>query len=259
MPIPKKLTTLFLRELDRRGIPEPRPLDPGRFLVRVNDGVCTVSLENLARDFARDRDAGRVARFVDAILATPQPLPPWPRAKAGIRFSAEPSDHDFGETIYDRVTDSLCRVLVHVDAEEARITWLTPSLLREWGRSRAAVAKVAADNMAALLRETPVEIEAVDEFRLGMFGTHSPFKASLLFSPNLKEILAPKLGWPLYAVIPCRDFAYVFPEKDHDLIPRLGGVVVREFTRSGYPISTEVFRVSDAGLEAIGQFPVEPR
>jgi hypothetical protein len=185
--------------------------------------------------------------------------PPWPQAKAGIRFSAEPSDHNFGDTIHDRVTDSLCRVLVHVDPKEACITWLTPSVLGEWGRSRSAVAKVAADNMAALLRETPVEVEPVDQFRLGMFGTHSPFKASLLFSPNLKEVLAPKLGWPLYAVIPCRDFAYVFPEKDRDVIPRLGGVVVGEFTQSAYPISTEVFRVSDTGPEAIGHFPVESR
>jgi hypothetical protein len=257
MAIPKKLTALFLRELDRRGIPAPKALDDGSFLVQVKDGTCTVSLENLAKEFARDRDAEQVSRFVDAILTTLQPLPPWREAKAGIRFVAEPSNHDVGDTIYDRMTDSLCRVLAHVDAEESRITWLTSRLLDEWSRSRAAVAKVAADNMAALLRDTPIEIETIEEFRLGIFVTDSPLKASLLFSPNLKEVLAPKLSWPVYAVIPCRDFAYVFPETDRDLIPRLGRVVVREYTQSAYPISTEMFRVSDAGLEAIGQFPVE--
>jgi hypothetical protein len=196
---------------------------------------------------------------VDAILATLQPLPPWQQAKAGIRFAAEPSDHDFGDTLYDRMTDSLCRVLAYVDAEETRITWLTSSVLDEWGQARAAVAQVAAENMAALLRDTTVEIEAIEQLRLGMFATYSPFKASLLFSPNLKEVLGPILGWPVYAVVPCRDFAFVFPETDQGLIPRLGGVVVREYTRSAYPISTEVFRISDAGLEAIGQFPVVSR
>jgi hypothetical protein len=253
----KRVTALFLRELEHRGIPAPSALDDGQFLLQINDSTCTVSLDNLVRDFERDQDVGRVGRFVDAVLATGQPLPPWVQAKAGIRFAAEPSDHEFGDTLYDRMTDSLCRVLVYTDTEETRITWLTPSVLATWGCSRAVVAGVAAENMAALLRDTPIDVEPVEEFRLGMFATHSPFKGSLIFSPNLKEVVAPKLGWPVYAVIPCRDFAYVFPEKDYELIPRLGGVVVREHIRSAYPISTEVFRISDAGLEAIGHFPVK--
>jgi len=257
MTVPKKLTTLFLRELARRGIPAPRAQPEGTFVVEIGGGKFTVSLDNLAKDFARDQDAGRVARFVDAILATYEPLPPWPQAKAGIRFSAEPSDHEFGDTLYDPITDSLCRVLAYVDEAETRITWLTPSLLEEWGQAKETVVEAAVQNMADLLRKTPIEIEAIEPFRLGMFATHSPFKASLIFSPNLKEVLSAKLGWPVYAVIPCRDFTYVLEEKDRDLIVRLGGVVVDEFSRSAYPISTEIFRVSDDGIEAIGYFPVE--
>jgi hypothetical protein len=257
MAISKKLTTLFIRELVRRGISAPKAQEDGRFLVEINDDKFTVSLENLAKEFARDHDAGRVARFVDAILATSTPALPWPQAQAGVRFSAEPSDHDFGDTLYDPITDSLCRVLTYVDEEESRITWLTPSMLEEWGKSRDAVAKAAGRNMAELLQKTPIEIEAVEQFQLGMFATHSPFKASLIFSPNLKDVLSPKLGWPVYAVIPCRDFAYVFREEDQELIPRLGQVVVREFTRSAYPISTEVFRISNEGIEAVGYFPAE--
>lgn len=255
MTIPKKLTALFLREFERRGLPAPEPLDDGRFEVEVGNGRCMVSLENLAKDFARDRDAGRVGRFVDAVLSSFQ-LPLWQQAQAGTRFAGEPSDQEFGDAIYDRLTDSLCRVLAYVDADESLITWLTASELKKWNRSRTAVTKVASQNMAAMLRETPIEIETVDQFRLGMFATNSPFKASLLLSPNLKDVLQPTLGWPVYAVIPCRDFAYVFPETDRDLIPRLGGVVVREFTESAYPISTEVFLVSDDGMKAIGKFPV---
>jgi hypothetical protein len=55
-------------------------------------------------------------------------------------------------------------------------------------------------------------------------------------------------------VIPCRDFIYVMPDQS-ELISRIGEVVVREFTTSGYPITTEVLRVSDEGIEAIGHFP----
>jgi hypothetical protein len=35
----------------------------------------------------------------------------------------------------------------------------------------------------------------------------------------------------------------------------MGSVVVNEFRSSGYPITTEVLRISDDGIEAIGRFP----
>jgi hypothetical protein len=46
-------------------------------------------------------------------------------------------------------------------------------------------------------------------------------------------------------------------EKDKTLLNRMGRVVVNEYNRSGYPITTEVLRISDQGIEAIGEFPKE--
>jgi len=62
------------------------------------------------------------------------------------------------------------------------------------------------------------------------------------------------LTWPVLVVIPCRDFIYVL-EQDQELINRIGRVVVEEFQNSGYPITTEVLRISDDGIEVIGRFP----
>jgi hypothetical protein len=257
MEIPLALSNQFLGEFANRGLPSPVVLPDGTFAVKLNETEFTISLENLARDFATDQDLRRVSRFVETILSTLQPLPDWPLAKAGIRFSAERSDHDFGDSLYESITDSLCRVLAYVDPGETSITWLTASMLEDWNVSREEAAAVAAENMSELLRQTPVEIEMIDRFHLGMLATNSPLKASLIFSPNFAEILAPKLGWPVFAVIPCRDFAYVFPETDRDLIGRLGRVVVEEYSNGAYPISTEVYRLSDHGVKAIGRFPVE--
>jgi hypothetical protein len=55
-------------------------------------------------------------------------------------------------------------------------------------------------------------------------------------------------------VVPCRDFIYVLREKS-ELVQRIGRVVVREYQSSGYPITTEVLRVSSDGIEAVGAFP----
>jgi hypothetical protein len=57
-------------------------------------------------------------------------------------------------------------------------------------------------------------------------------------------------------VIPNRDFLYVWAAQHRDFIHRVGKVVVREFTTSPYPLITEVFEIGDAGIAAIGAFPV---
>jgi hypothetical protein len=57
-----------------------------------------------------------------------------------------------------------------------------------------------------------------------------------------------------FAVIPDRDFIYVMAEKDHPLLKRMGSVVREQFREASYPLSTEVFLISDEGIKAIGAF-----
>src|SRR5262249_16042687 len=60
------------------------------------------------------------------------------------------------------------------------------------------------------------------------------------------------------AVMPCRDFVYVLNQRDEPLLGRMGHVVLHEYEKSGYPISTEVFEIADQGLRAIGDFQKAP-
>jgi hypothetical protein len=70
-------------------------------------------------------------------------------------------------------------------------------------------------------------------------------------------VVQPKIGWPVYVVIPSRDFVYLFSVQDGELIPRIGSVVVEEYKESGYPLTTDVLEISDTGIEPIGTFPVD--
>jgi hypothetical protein len=76
----------------------------------------------------------------------------------------------------------------------------------------------------------------------------------VIFAPSFRRFVETVLGWPVLVVLPCRDFIYVVAD-DSPLLGQMGSVVVNEFRASGYPITTEVLRISDDGIEAIGHFP----
>jgi hypothetical protein len=149
---------LLLKELHARGIPARETLSGNALVVTIEGDDLTVGLENIARNHARDRDGDSISGFVDGVLATRRPLPPWPEAASGIRFSAEPSDHDFRETVHERITPGTCRVLAYTDPQEARVSWLTPSLLNEWCVSTDVASQAAAANMNGLLADVVLEI-----------------------------------------------------------------------------------------------------
>jgi hypothetical protein len=245
---------IFETELSKRGIAFSPPDKEGLYRVQTDRGEVIVNLENIARDYQRDGDPKSVIHFVDRVLKTSE-FPRWEIAQSLVYFSAEPSDYDFRDTIRETISDKVCRVLVLTDVDEGKVTWLTPSSLSRWGVTRAQVEAAASNNMNRLLDGKRLEVEVIDGMKLGMVPITSVFKASIIFAPNFKTFVSTDLEWPVLAVLPCRDFIYVISEKDKALLDRMSAVVQREYRKSGYPITTQVLKISDEGIKAIGEFP----
>ena len=74
-------------------------------------------------------------------------------------------------------------------------------------------------------------------------------------SGKLKQKISSILGWPIYAVLPVRDFCYMFSVQDKDrIIESLGATVIKEYNESGYEITKEIIEISDSGVNAIGKY-----
>jgi hypothetical protein len=257
MSVSAEVATLFLDELARRNI-EVKLDDEGNYTLDAGGLSIKVSLENVSRDFERDRDPDRIVTFVDGITS-PLLLPDWQEAKGRIRWQPEPGDHKFGDTLRDAVSDKVSLVLVYVDPSDTQMRWLTTADAEKWNKTRADLMAAAQENMDQILRQTKIETASIEEHQLGMLSNELvAFKAALLICPNLKEMVEPVLGWPLFAVMPCRDFVYLLNQKDQPLLGRMGQVVMREYQKSGYPISTEVFEITDQGIRAIGDYQPVP-
>jgi hypothetical protein len=247
----------FEAELEQLGVRFVRQAE-GTYEIEAHGQSLTVSLDNLRRNYAREHDRRIVTSFVAAILKPPPSEPDWPAARRQARLALEPADYDFGKAVRISSTANSVLVAVLVTPDESHISWVLESDLTRWGITRDEFLASAHENMSSLLDDTPLVVEMAAGRRLGMLETDSPLKASFIASPNLRRHVETKLGWPVLAVAPARDFLYLFAESegDSEFLGRLGGVVIREYSESAYPISTEVFRISDDGIKAIGAFPV---
>jgi hypothetical protein len=246
---------LFEKELIRRGVPFRRDRESPRYILEARGIELFVSLENVAREYERDADRSRITRFVDSVLTASVDRSSWAEVQGSIFFCLESADHVERSELRSPISDCVDRVPVLFHAPTGKIVWIGEAMLRSWEITKEDLAAAALSNLARLLAETRVDHSDIDGVRLGFFVSSLPFKSALMLAPNLRQVVEPVLGWPLYAVAPARDFLYLWATEHADFVGRVGGVVVDEFTKSPYPISTEVFEITDHGIKAIGAFP----
>ncbi len=252
------MNAIFERELSQREISFVRESeDEYRLHLEPRGIIASVSLLNVRRNAERDDDPEVMRRFVESIVqAFPPSSPSWEEVAPFLLWAAEPTDIESGDTIRLEVTETVSRVLTYIDRDQTSIHWVTPAMCEQWGVTVEQAASAAYSNQDRLLDGLQLECAENEGEVLGMIPLNSPYKASVIFARTFRALVEDAIGWPVLVVIPCRDFAYVFREHS-PFLGQIGRVVVQEYRNSGYPITTEVLRISDEGIEAIGQFPAD--
>lgn len=249
------VSELFEVELRRRGISFQSD-GSGGYEISLQERRFRVSLDNLARDVVGDnRDAERVAFFVDQVVAASEP-----RLVTSNRlyWYLETNDYADEPAYRTAISPRVDRVLVHAKDDDSLMTWIAPDDLQSMGLSARQATERAWSNLDAELRRSRIETREVDGVTLGMLETAFPWKASLILAPGLREVVSGILGWPVLAVTPDRSFLYLWSADRPEFASRLGGVVIREFEHASYPLTTEVFEIG-ATVRAIGAFTPQPQ
>lgn len=230
----------------------------GLYIIRLAGNTLSVNLKNVVKDFERDGNLDSVRQFADRVsagyvLSTPD----WESVQPYVRFQLEPDDYadGFAGTLHTRVDDDLVKVFVYTPKDGSSITWISDAAVRDWGVTVAQVMDVAEENMRQIARESKIELKEIDGVTLGMISTEEyPFKASILLASNFRDLVEPHLGFPVYAVAPCRDFVFLIPHKNRDFLGRLGGVVKKEYEESGHSVTMDILEITEDGLSAIATF-----
>jgi hypothetical protein len=216
-----------------------------------------ISLENVRLNYERDSDESHITDLIEAILSYSPHIPDWENAKDHVYIELFPDDFDFEGFIYEKITDDFCKV--YVISENERLSWISKDDLKKWNVTEQDLVKQANLNADTLLEKTKISFDLIEDRKLGMIEVERTLlKAALLFASKMKGKLEIDFGFPFYAVIPVRDFCYIFSEKDFDFFAsRIGKVVVEEYLNSGYPVTTEVLKFSESGVTAVGKYPTE--
>lgn len=245
---------IFEKLLTEKGV-SFKKVGGGLYRVDNNSLVKTISLKNIEKNYLRDGNVEAVQRFVENILQPIAELPDTAELRKGLFVTIEPSEYEgINETLNKKFSDKTVLVVAYYNERANQIRWLSASDL---DRKKISIEKAweeAYSNLEKIISTTAVNFTDIDGQKLGMIDTHEPYKASLILTKGLKNKVIKDIGWPIYAVTPARDFVYIF-SKQSGLVNRVGKVVIDEYKKSGYPISTEVWELSDNSQKAIGEFP----
>lgn len=221
-------------------------------IIHLSDGA-KVSLDNLRKEYEQVKEDYCIENFVEAITSS-YDMPGWDEAKPNIFPSLFPSDFDFSDHVNFPVTDEFNMIYVY-DTPINKI-WISEEQLTAWGIDNETLVKAAYENLDRVLDTATLEIEMVDDKKLGFFSLEDEtMKSVLLLAKNLKAKVSKEIGWPIIAVIPVRDFCYIFAESDFDFFAqRIGDAVMNEYQDSAYPITLELLQRGDEGIKAVGRF-----
>ncbi|WP_264565066.1 hypothetical protein [Flavobacterium sp. N3904] len=247
----------FKTELGKSGL-KIDSIDKEDFVhINIDGNDLKISLENVRRNYERDSDESHITDLVNLITSYWSRIPNWEISKNKVYIQLFPNDIEFKNFINEKVTDEFSKV--YVVSENEKLSWISKEDIKGWKISESELTKQANINADKLLAETKINFEIIENRKLGVIEVErTSLKGSLLFAPKMKEKLNKDFGFPFYAVIPVRDFCYIFSEKDFEFFSnRIGEVVVEEYKNSGYPITTEILKFTENGIKSVGKYPVK--
>jgi hypothetical protein len=244
----------FKTQLENKGLTIDSIDKDGFILINIEETELKVSLENVRRNYERDNDDSYITDLVNTIVSHSSKKEDWENIKDKIYVQFFPNDFEFENLVYEKVTNEFSKVFM-VNTNN-NFSFISDDDLIDWKLDLEALKNQVSLNLDTFVEKIQIEVEDVDNHKLGMINIEEVWlKSACLFSSKIKNLVKSNIGFPFYAVIPVRDFCYIFGEQDFEYFSeRLGSVVVEEYEKSGYPITTEILKFSETGVKAMGKY-----
>jgi hypothetical protein len=245
---------LFQSAIAKHGFTIDCVLEDGRVRIMHDETEFKISLDNARKDYEANGNVNTLNNLVEALAGYTDKLPDWEEASATLLPIIVPADMDVGDAPVQQLTDNTLVVVVRNLPDQ--IVWVQADHLADWQQSAQMLFETAYQNLNSLLDHAEVRPATMNEHPYGIvLAEQSHLDSSLPIAASFKTLVESQFGWPVYVIMPARDLCIVFSEEQEGFFSQsLGNTVVEEFTTSPYPVTRELFKISDGGIEAVGHF-----
>ena len=213
-----------------------------------------VNISNLRKQYAVSPHEKTLNDFVELVINYKQAMPSWSEAKKQIFYYLYPSNYDFKHFVHETVSPKLSKIYVFSD--NGKLEWISNEDLTKWGISALELEKLAQLNSKEIYSSLRIELDTLEGHRYISIESNRPsFNSSFVLCSQFKDIISTEIGWPVYAIVPCRDQIYIFGEKDLTYMKsKLKNFVQKKHTESNDPLSLEILQISDEGIKQAYEF-----
>ena len=145
----------FKTQIEKQGMQIDSVDETALIYISQDELTLKISLDNLRRDYERDKDKSLISEFVQTLISYKIAIPSnWMDAKYNIYISLFPNDFEFGDFVHHKITDEFSKVYVHSDHD--KFSWITADDLKKWNITQAELDRQANINADNLLAETKI-------------------------------------------------------------------------------------------------------
>lgn len=140
-------------------------------------------------------------------------------------------------------------VIVYVIDMPRMTVSITVEQLLKWKISVDEIDQYARENLGRYSPELKIQlVDSEEGGRAAIFSAHDGYDAARLLLDSLHSRLAPELKGDFYVAAPARDMFVAMSYEPGNFVNRLRSKVDRDFRRLPYPITTDLFVVTQDGV-----------
>lgn len=150
------------------------------------------------------------------------------------------------------------RKIIAFSTDNQNIFPLSISYMKKWGVPADVLFAVADRNMCEVLRKTDLYVSTISgRIKVIEFpAENSRLRSSLLLCSTFRKVISDKLGSRFLIVVPSAESILAVQDVTNNIIESFGPVVLDEYRKSTYPLSTEVLLFTPNGISTAGKFQI---
>lgn len=174
-----------------------------------------------------------------------------------LRFLVMREEEISNDCLFTDFVSGLKKVIVY-SSDDITLHILSETYLKKWSVPREVVFSVADRNMCKLLEKAQINesnlSESVKAIEFSL--PNKELSVSMMMCNEFRKTVYKKLGAKFLVVAPSRESLLILENVTNNILEGLGTVIISEYRKSKFPLTTDVLLFTPYSIEIAGRFSV---